>query len=242
MTAISVEGDVRTFTTELLEATGGIVEWPGDETCGAALAPRPVAAALHLPSESFALSTQPTRDGLHVTLGGEFLELAAGVLGDAVPRVASFRIADRYLKKADMGEMVVRLFSWPNARVRVLGAGAASVEYQTWHFHASLRSEEVFETQLSLALNARSLAAVELPDLLEEHDLAAAPATFGDPSALLQQAGRLATTRLLASAAPFLARMDARLARDQRRLKDYYSALVKEAGADNRRTKTPPTP
>lgn len=242
MTATTVQEDVRQFTTELLEQTGGIVEWSADGAEGTALAPPPVAAVLHVPAESFVLSTQPARGGLNVSLGGEFLELAGQVLQAAVPRVAAFRIADRYLKKADMAEMVTRAFSWPNARVRVLGAGAATVEYQTWHFHASLRSEDCFETHVSVSLNGRSLAAIELPDLLEEYDLAPATADAGDLAALLGQAGRLATSRVMAAAAPFLARLDARLARDQRRLKDYYSALLKEAGAVNRRTKTAPTP
>jgi hypothetical protein len=239
MTA-TVQEDLRQFTTALLEATGGIIEWSGSE--GTAMVPPPLAKALRVPADSLVLSPQPTRQGLHVSLGGEFLDLAGQVLAAAVPRVASFRIAERYLKKAEMGEAVARTFSWPNARVRVLGAGAASVEYQTWHFHASIRSEDVFETLLSLTLNARSLAAVELADLLEEPDVAPAPALGGDPSALLVQAGRLATRKLLAAGGSFLARMDARLARDQKRLKDYYSALLKEAGAVNRRTKNAPTP
>jgi hypothetical protein len=36
--------------------------------------------------------------------------------------------------------------------------------------------------------------------------------------------------------------MDARLARDERRLREYYQALIREAGAPNRRTKTVATP
>ena len=88
-----------------------------------------------------------------------------------------------------------------------------------------------------------SQAAIDLPDVLEQSDLAADPNDEGPRADLCPEAaGRVAAHRALEAAAGFLSRMDARLARDERRLRDYYQALVREAAAPNRRTKTVASP
>jgi len=239
MSAAAIEDDLLRFTSRLLEETGALVEWSADGGAASVLAPAAVAQALRVPGEEFAISTRPATGGLTVSLAGEFLDLAGQVLQESVPRIGAFHLRDRYLKKGDVEELVTRAYAWPNARVRFQGAGPALIEYQTWHFHASLRSEDCFEARISIALNARSRAAVELPDLLDESDLAAAPPSEPTQTEWTgEAAGRIAGQRAVQAAAPFLSRMDARLARDERRLRDYYQALVREAAAPNRRTKT----
>ena len=243
MSAAAIENDLRRFSTRLLEETGAMVEWSAEGSTAGVLAPPAVAKALHAPGEAFEMTTRPAAGGLCVSLAGEFLDVAGQVLQESVPRIGTFHLGDRYLKKGDVADWLARAYSWPNARVRFQGAGPARIEYQTWHFHASLRSEDCFETRVSVALNARSQATIDLPDVLEQSDLAADPTDELPPADLgPETAGRVAAHRALEAAAGFLSRMDARLARDERRLRDYYQALVREAAAPNRRTKTVASP
>ncbi len=238
----AIEDELRGFAAGFLEQAGALVEWPAGAETGSVLAPASVAQALAAPAEAFTISARPSAGTLTVSLAGEFLDLAGQVLDRSAPRIGSFQLGERYLKKADIAPLVERAFAWPNARVRLVDVGPARVEYQTWHYHALLRSEDSFETCVAVTLNSASRAAVELPDLLAESDLAMASANpdgLDEPGAV---SGHLAALRAIEAAAGFLARMDVRLARDERRLRDYYQALLREASAPNRRTKTVASP
>lgn len=241
MTGGAIQEQLRHFAGRLLEQSGGVVEWNSPDEPGVAMVPAEVAALLHAPSESLALSTEPGGGGLLVSLSSDFLDLAGRVLEHVVPRDASFRLSQRYLKKGNLEEAVARTYHWPNARVKMQGAGAATIEYHTWSFHAALRSEDAWEGALSLTINSQSGAEIGFPDPLELFDLEDAPRSqAASPDTFDQAAGRV-LRRMMNEAATFLARLDARRQRDQKRLRDYYGALRKEAGAVNKRTKHPPT-
>jgi hypothetical protein len=146
-----------------------------------------------------------------------------------------------------MQEAVDREFTWLNARVRVRDARSTFVDYHTWWFHAALRSDDCWETSLALTLNSNSLAEVEFPDPLELRDLESSapaedPSRPGREAATFERAAQLAQRRVIEQAASFLTRLDDRRRRDQKRLRDYYGALAREAGTPNRRTKVAPTP
>ncbi len=244
MSANAIQEDLRQFTTQLLEQAGGMVEWSASQERGTGLAPPAVAALLRMPDEAFSLALDRTDEGLSVSLGGEFLDLAGQVLQARVPRIGAFRIPERHLKKGDIAELLGCAYAWPNARVRLQSVSPATCEYQTWHFHAALRSEDCFETRISATLNAHSLVPLELPDLLQEFGLesTSGQAELAGLEGTREVAGKAAAQQLMVAAKSFLGRIDARLARDQKRLRDYYNALIREAGAPNRRTKTVVSP
>jgi hypothetical protein len=245
MSTAAIQQQLCQFTANLLEQAGGVVEWPESETQGTAVVPLGVASLLGMRKESFELCTQPGGEGLLISLGSDYLELAGRVLEDKVPRVASFRVPEQYLKRGDLQDAVDRAFSWLNARVRVREAAPAVVEYDTWWLHAALRSDDCWESCLRLTINSETLAEVDLPDPLTLWSLEAAtpdgPGKAEGPTTLPRAAAR-AARRALDAAGEFVARMDARLGRDRRRLQDYYGALLKQAGVVNRRTKHVPAP
>ncbi len=238
-----VQLDLCGFASRMLEQCGGLVEWTVPGEAGTAVLPPPVARLLGV-GEDAPLASRQDPGALCISLASEFLDLSEQVLATLVPRTAAFQIPDRYLKGGDLQPLVERLFTWHNARVRYRGSAPARVAYHSWTFFASLRSEEVFESRLNVALNAASLAPLDLPDLLDLQDLE--PCLEPRPSShpdTFDAAVRLAQERLLKDAAGFIARTESRLARDRKRLRDYYGALKREAGsaATRRRSASPPT-
>lgn len=241
MTTGTIQQDLRTFTSRLLEHCGGIVEWAADEPQGTAVVPGEIAELLNMPGESFVLSADSGRAGLAVSLASDFLDVAGAVLAARVPRVGSFAVEDRYLKRGELQESIEKIFTWHNARVRVDRAEPAVIEYHTWQFHAALRSDDVWEGRLGLTLNSRTLVEVDLPDPFAEHDLRPAEPALAAPSVTFERAVALAKRRLPAQAGAFIARTDERLRRDRQRLHDYYGALAREARTPSRRARTPPS-
>jgi hypothetical protein len=242
MTAGTLQHEVCEFVTRLLESSGGVVEWSAPDEEGTALLPREVAALLHAPVDEVALSARPKPGAVCVSLASDFLELSAGVLDAAVPRVGVFRAPERNLKRGDLQESVDRAYGWLNARVRVRDGMPRVAEYHTWWFHGLLKSEDSWETRAAVTLNARTLVEVDVPDPLELFGLEQADAPPADLSGTLARAAASARRRVLESAAPFLARMDDRRRRDQKRLRDYYNSLLREAKTPSKRLKVPPTP
>ena len=273
MSTIALHDDLREFATRLFEQSGGLVEWDDDGLSGVVLAPAEVGSVLRLP-ESFAL-TSPPRDpgpqGMSLSLATDFLDQAGHLLEAIVPRVGRFAVGERYLKRGDLQAAVDEAFGWQNARVRVLDHGPQLVEYHTWWFATSLRSDDVWEDRLSFTINSRSGAEVSFPDPLELDDavcrndsltrsvsegerfteLRDDGSTERPPSRTLRvsedetdtlpRAQAIAQQRLLSAAAGFLERIEARRKRDQKKLKDYYQALLRETRAGSKRTKVVPT-
>ncbi len=244
-----VREELREFAVKLLEHAGGAVDWPDCDAPGEAVVPDDLGALLRAREETLVMSAEPGPDVLCVSLAGDFLDVAEQVLASAVPRVGRLAVPDRSLKKGDLQETLDRVYTWHNARVRVRDSRPAEVEYHTWWFHAALRSEEAWETRTCVTVNAGTLAEVEFPDPLDlpgarpsSDAVRAADAPGVQVAETLSVAAARAQRKVLEEAAGFLERLDARRARDQKRLRDYYNALLREAKTPSRRLKTAPTP
>jgi hypothetical protein len=237
----STQNELQEFAASLFEQCGGMVEWDDAADVGTALLPENVADLLGV-SESVRLATQQRSGALCVNLASDFLDLAQKTLDSLVARVGTFHVPDLYLKKGDLQSIVDRTFTWHNARVRMRGAEPEFVAYHAWWFFASLKSEDVWEGQLNITINSASGAAVDLPNLLNLWELE--PCQEPDlvrPEETFDIALKSAQSRLLDEAAGFIARMESRLERDRKRLRDYYGALSREAGSTKRRGTEPPS-
>lgn len=241
MNGSAIERELSGFASRLFEHCGGLVEWEQSGNTGTAVIPRDVAELFHC-EEAVSLSSRPESEGICISLASDFLENADLLLRSAVSRVGTFELPERYLKGGDLQRAVDRAFTWHNARVRVHQSAAERVEYQTWWFFASLKSEDVWESRLSVTINASSQVPVDLPDLLNLPDLnpsvqqdSAGPDTF---DAAVSETRR----RMLREAGAFIRRMESRLERDRKRLREYYGALKREVGHTKRRTVAPATP
>jgi hypothetical protein len=99
-----VEDRLRAFTSRLLQRRGAEVDWPaGGE--GLALLPTEVAQTLRCLE---VLPLAPDGESpLPINLTSDFLDRVEPLVG-AEPAVARRRIAEAYLKRADMTEPVAR--------------------------------------------------------------------------------------------------------------------------------------
>lgn len=240
--SMAVQEELQEFTRELFTATGGIIDWPDGEPMGEALVSTEVARLLQLRSETFALTTPPISGGLSVSLGGEFLDLASRVLDAEIPRIGMYELLDRPTKKNDFQKLVEDSFSWNNVRIKFKQAAARQTEYHLWNFQGKLKADDVWEGLMTVFINSRSLAPVHVDNIFLEEDCVpgSAQATSEDWEKTFSRATELAQEKMLAESSLFLERAEQRRKRDHKRLRDYYGALRKEAGAVNKRTKTTP--
>lgn len=242
MSAASLDQDLRTFAVQLFEHSGGVADWPESDVRGSVLLPAGVAAAAQLPEQEFALDTQAAPHTLQVGLAGEFLDVAYRVLEAAIPRQGEFRIEGQHLTSRELSDKVSRTFIWQNARAKCAAAEPASIEYHAWTLHASLRSEDVWESVIRLNVNSESQAIVELPNLFHESDIRPGEMANRDETpttyATAVSEGR---RRLVAQSSKFVHRIEQRLERDRKRLQSYYRALAREAAGPRRRTAHPLT-
>ena len=222
-----IEQEVREFATKLLERRGGLVEWAADDE-GTAIVPAELADSLDADGEILRLSTRPGGQGWCLNLGADFLDTASRLL-ELEPRVGTFRVRELYLKRGNLDEAVRRTFSWLNAKVSLHDTRAVRVEYHTWWFHALLASEDRWETRFPITVNASSGTEVDLPNPLDLWEFEPHPAACRQPPPTYQHAVDRAQLRFRELATGFLDRMDGRLKRDQRRLREYYNALLREA-------------
>jgi hypothetical protein len=223
-----IQDELHAFATTLLERRGGLVEWPADATSGTALVPPDVAASLHADEEIVRLSSEPGDQGLCVSLATDFLE-AAGRLLETEPRIGAFRIPELYLKRGDMSDAVSQAFTWLNAKVKMLEARASRVDYHTWWFHAAIVSEDRWENRFSTTINSASGGEVAFPDPLRLWELEPWRAAGQQARTTYHPAVNAARNRVKTLAADFFGRMESRLERDRRRLREYYGSLLREA-------------
>jgi hypothetical protein len=220
-----IEQRLRGFARTLLERGGALVEWPDGADEGWAMLPAELAARLSAP-ELVRLSHNPQSGGLCANLATNFLERLAPLV-EAEPRVGLFQIPEAYLKRAAMDEPVARAFTWLNAKVRVREAKPQRIEYHTWSFTAGIQSDDVWEDVFSFTLNSASGAEVALMDPERLDGLVPYSPSGWSPDTLpaaLRRAAAWAEDR----AGPFVARLESRLARDRKRLRDYYRALLRD--------------
>jgi len=241
----SIEQELRTFATHLLERRGGLVEWTDSEK-GTAIVPTELANLLDSNSlgsggEVLPLSTRPGGEGWWLSLATDFLDTASHLL-EPEPRIGTFCVEELYLKRGDLGEAVGRAFSWQNARVRLLDTRAVRVEYHTWWFHALLVSEDRWETRFPVTINASSGTELELPNVLDLWELEPHAKAAKQPPITYQRAVLRAQQQVQELASDFFDRMDGRLQRDRRRLQEYYQALLRENHHKKSRSQTKPDP
>jgi hypothetical protein len=98
----AVQEEMRTFVAELIEQSGGLVDWPAGSDRGQAIL-TPELAQRQGVGEMLSLSSQPSGAGLLVSLASDFLDAAEHWL-QAVPRVASFQVPEASLKRGDIGD------------------------------------------------------------------------------------------------------------------------------------------
>ncbi|WP_165225047.1 hypothetical protein [Aquisphaera insulae] len=245
----SLDRELQSFTIELFDRVGGVADWPEPESPGAVVVPPALAKEADLPGEEFEVSTVMRRGALHVSLASDFLDVAGRVLDLAIPRDGSFRIGERYLTSRDLSERVARTFVWQNARALPKPAEPGHAEYHIWNLHASIRSEDVWERLFRVAVNARTGAPVDLPDIFQEPGLAGdvteEPSAMPGPSSSpTTYAAAVAESkrRMVASSSEFVRRIEGRMDRDRKRLQEYYRALSREALGSKRRGAEPPSP
>ena len=222
-----IQDELHAFAARLLERRGGLVDWPSAVGEGTAVLTPELAAALRTDDEMIRLSCSSGGDGLCVNLATDFLD-EAGRLLEAEPRIGAFRIRELYLKSGKVDETVARAFTWHNAKVTITEKRSTRVEYHTWWFRASIVSEDRWETRLPVTVNSLSGVEVDMPDPLGLWELE--PQRKGGKEAATTCDRALARARLRVKdlAADFLKRMDSRLERDRKRIREYYGALLRE--------------
>ena len=170
MTASTVQDQIQTFASTLLERRGALVEWPPGRPAGTAVLPPEVTASLGAGANVLPLGPEVAAQGLSTNLAGDFLQWTGRLL-EAEPRVGVFRTPGLYLKRKQIEEGVARAFTWLNVKVGIGCVRETTIEYHTWWFHGVLSSDDGWETRFSLSLNAASGAEVSNPDLLELWEL-----------------------------------------------------------------------
>jgi len=182
--AVSLDRELQAFAVELFERSGGAADWPSPDDPGTVVVPPALAAAAELPGEEFTLGAAPRSAAVHVSLVGDFLDMAARTLQAAVPREGAFAVADRRLTNRDLTDKIEKTFTWQNARAKCREAEADFANYHLWTLHGALRSEDVWEGVFNFGVNAESRAIIELPDVFREPGLTGAePAgDAGEPS------------------------------------------------------------
>ncbi len=105
-----------------------------------------------------------------------------------------------------------------------------------------MKSEDVWETRLNVTINSASQTPVQLPDFLSLPELEPSRGSrLANPELSYESAVKASRFQLLTDASSFISRMEARLERDRKRLRDYYGSLQREAASSKRRTAVPPT-
>ncbi len=226
-----IDERLKTFAVALLESGGGLIEWPENMKSGFAVLPPETAKVLECP-ENTEITAETVERGLTINLASTFLQRAERLFPRATSAL-TLKIDTLYLKKSAMDEPVSRTFAFPNARVKVIGATADRVEYHFWHFAAAIESDEKWEDLVSVTINSRSHARLNLPDPLNNCD--AHPARLDELTPDMIYAMRQAAMVAEEKARAFILRLEARMDRDMKRLKSYYHALLDDAADHSRR-------
>jgi len=232
---------VRGFACDLIESSGGIVEWEPDADAGQGIVPQQVAGCFDQPDETIELSMRADGPGLSLNIAGSFLENAGKALQQFVPGCGSFAMTDLSVRKSDFQPLIDSTFGFQNARARIVSVGMVPVAYHAWWFHATLRSEDAWESVIQTTVNCESCLEIAMGDVLESIRFATTRNGGVDVTRSMLSATHLAEVATMKQAEGFFARIDQRLQADRKRLREYYGAMLKESAKPNRRTKHVPT-
>lgn len=239
MSSTDVQAELADFATTMIERSGGIVDWTPDHSAAVVMAPEELAQSLGQHEEAFRLTREATDNSLTLSLAGEFLDLASRTLKLFVPAVGSFEYPEVSLRKSEFASIIEKTFGWQNARCRIGGTHPMKIPYQLWWFHVTLQSEETWESIVPLSLNSVTGCIVPLENVIDLESLQPAKQVEVniDVEATLPRVGRQVQAIAMDRATEFLQRIDSRRQRDQKRLRDYYKAMIDESTKPNRRTK-----
>lgn len=239
MSRTDVHAEIADFATTMIEHSGGIVDWMPDHSAAVVMAPEELAQSLGQLSETFRFTRETADNSLTLSLAGEFLDLASRTLRVFVPAVGSFEYPEVSLRKSEFASVIEKTFGWQNARCRIGGTHPMKIPYQLWWFHVTFQSEETWEAIVPLSLNSVTGCVVPLDNILDLESLQPAKQVEVniDVEATLPCVGRRVQAIAMDRGSEFLQRIDSRRQRDQKRLRDYYKAMINESSKPNRRTK-----
>jgi hypothetical protein len=167
---------------------------------------------------------------LPVNLSSDLLDRVEPLV-QTEPQVVPLQIPTAYLKRSDMAEPVARSFTWLNARVRVQAAEPTRAEYHTWYFLATLDSADRWQQVVRASVNVATGAQIPLPDMVDVIAELAEPAELpADYPSTQLVAVQAALSRVWHESRAFVERLEGRLGRDHKRLKEYYNALLRSEG------------
>jgi len=216
---MSTGGRLQSFATAILHREGGLVEWPPDASSGEVMLTPNLASALGC-GEVARIGTGSVEVDLRLDLAGDLLERLQA-LASGGPWIAAARPVVWVPRKLEAAGLVERSVDVANARVKLVTASAAAVEYHLWHMAVSLTGEESWEDVVPVAINTSSGRSVSLitPTELVPWKPVTTTADTAPPAvrAALVAAGN--------RSAAFVERLATRRERDRKRLRDYYGAL-----------------
>ena len=237
----SVQEQLRTFATTLLERRGALVEWPAADRAGTAVLPPEAAAAAGMAADVVPLA--PERDGRRALrqFGGRFPGMVRPVArrpaqGRRLPHPRRVPQAQGPGRNHSPGiHMAQRQGETPGSPRN----GRRISHLVVPHFH-QFRGPlgDVFCISLNVGVRGRG-----------QDSRSVGP--VGDPTAARRRhrgatsyplAVAAARRRFLQLSAAFLDRMDAGSVRDRKRLDDYYHALLRESEKKKARANVPPDP
>ncbi len=237
MSSTDVHAELAAFATTMIERSGGIVDWLPDQSEAIVMAPEELAQSLGQHSETFGLTREPADNSLTLSLAGEFLDLASRTLRVFVPAVGSFEYPEVSLRKSEFASIIEKTFGWQNARCRIGGTHPMKIPYRLWWFQVTFQSEETWESIVPLSLNSVTGGIVPLENVIDLESLQPTKQINVDVDATLPRVARQVQAMAMDRATEFLQRIDSRRQRDQKRLRDYYKAMINESSKPNRRTK-----
>jgi hypothetical protein len=224
------------FARDVLEWRGGAVDWPEGSPTGEALLPEDV-ARLFGASESVELAHAPLDGCLSPNLGTDFVERAAGLF-EGRSQVGILEIPDLYLKRSPIPPLIEKAFTWHHVQVRLIETGSGEAEYHSWFFRAAVHADDSWEDVVPVTLNAGTQTRLTMPGLLDREDLQPRQAPEIAPPDTYQSALRHAAILMEASSREFVQRVQGRLEREQRRIRDYYGTLLRQAKVRLQKSKT----
>lgn len=234
--------ELARFVESALRRTGGLTEVRGADLVYAVLPPA-VATALGVAEEArLRLFGTPGPDEAPAGYGSNLLSQICS-LGEGTGRRHRLELAAVLPKRERVERDAQAALCFQNAVARVESLEQTTLHYLVADFRYAALCEETQEGLLTVALDPHGGSsprlANALPDYIAEYPDArrawAGPDEPFDLGALLGAARALALTRAAGETQSYVKRLERRLARDVRRVEEYYDALRKEV--DTRRGK-----
>lgn len=237
-----MSGEMQQFVVHALETRGAIAEQIGAGTYDVVL-PEPLAEQLELDEAATLSFGEGSADqAVTVSYGTETLNRMLD-LARSEGLTAQWALPVDHLRSSGFDDLVQEQVQWTGAKSEFVEAEECAVSYLILNLHHTAISDERREGLRTVLLNERTLWSS--PELLaqlgavtsgqEERSLGSpAPRPAKDCFA---KATRLVQPLILKELQPFEASMNRRLARDLKRITDYYEGIQRELRSRIRRRK-----